>query len=55
MTTSYKITFVDQEPMVMEKANIKSTRLLSAIAHLEKERYAVGVTLKNGIKIEKAL
>ncbi len=54
MKTTYKITFVNQEPMVMDKESIRSITLLNAISVLEKERHAVGVTLKNGIKIEKA-
>ncbi len=51
---TYKITFAGEQPMTMAKAEINSPTILKAIGYIESETGCSGLTLQNGIKIEKA-
>ena len=50
----YEITFPGQAPMRLTKDQILSPTLRRAIDHIEREPACVGVTLKNGIRINVA-
>ncbi len=50
----YEITFPGQAPMQLAKDQILSPTLRRAIDSIEREPACIGVTLKNGIRINVA-